>query len=78
MLEEVVAAATEAQGRPGEVVGFRGSSDARFLAEAGADVVVWGPGDISVAHTAREFIDLDELERGAIAYALAFARLLAR
>jgi succinyl-diaminopimelate desuccinylase len=71
------AAVADATGRDAELVGFRGASDARFLAEAGADVVVMGPGDITLAHTARESIDIDELERGAVAYALAFARLLA-
>jgi acetylornithine deacetylase/succinyl-diaminopimelate desuccinylase family protein len=70
-------AVADATGSPAELVGFRGASDARFLAEAGAEVVVLGPGDITVAHTAHESIDLDELERGAVAYALAFARLLA-
>lgn len=72
----VAGAVTEASGVEAELVGFRGASDARFLAEAGADVVVMGPGDITLAHTARESIDVDELERGAVAYALAFARLL--
>jgi succinyl-diaminopimelate desuccinylase len=70
-------AVEEATGRPAELIGFRGASDARFLFETGAEVVVLGPGDIGVAHTARESIDLDELERGVVAYALAFARLLA-
>ena len=78
VLKDVIAAVTDTQGSEGESVGFRGSSDARFFAEAGSDVVVCGPGDISVAHTAHEFIDLDELERGAVAYASAFARLLSR
>jgi acetylornithine deacetylase/succinyl-diaminopimelate desuccinylase family protein len=76
VLEALSEAVTEATSAPAEVVGFRGSSDARFFAESGADVVVCGPGDITVAHTAREYIDLAELERGAIAYALAFAKLL--
>jgi acetylornithine deacetylase/succinyl-diaminopimelate desuccinylase-like protein len=58
------------------MMGFRGASDARFLSDGGTDVVVCGPGDISVAHTAAESLDLAELERGAVAYALAFARLL--
>ena len=70
-------AVTDATGKEAELVGFRGASDARFLSEAGADVVVMGPGDIKVAHTARESIDIEELERGAVAYALAFSRLLA-
>ncbi|MPZ15556.1 MAG: ArgE/DapE family deacylase [Chloroflexi bacterium] len=63
-------------GAPGRLIGFRGASDARFLAESGAETVLFGPGDIGLAHTARESIDLHELEHGAGIYALAFARLL--
>lgn len=72
----VAGAIEETVGRPAEIVGFRGASDARFLSEAGAEVVVCGPGDIATAHTAREFLDLAELERCALIYALSFARLL--
>jgi succinyl-diaminopimelate desuccinylase len=76
-LVQVMAGATaEARNADAELTGFRGASDARFLARAGAEVIVCGPGDISLAHTARESIDLGELEHGALAYALAFARLL--
>lgn len=67
----------EATSAPAELVGFRGASDARYFAAAGAETVVCGPGDIAVAHTAHEVIALDELERGALIYALSFARLLA-
>ncbi len=77
VLANMIEAVGETKGSDAEVMGFRGSSDARFFAEAGSDVVVCGPGDITVAHTAREYIDLAELERGAVAYASAFARLLA-
>jgi succinyl-diaminopimelate desuccinylase len=73
----VASAIEEAVGHPAEIVGFRGASDARFLSEAGAEVVVCGPGDIATAHTARELLDLTELERCALVYALSFARLLA-
>lgn len=76
VLAGMIESVTDARGRDAEVMGFRGSSDARFFAEAGSDVVVCGPGDITVAHTAREYIDLAELEQGAVAYASAFARLL--
>ncbi|CAN5663218.1 M20 family metallopeptidase [soil metagenome] len=77
IVSEVSEALTEANGRPVELMGFRGASDARFFADAGVEVVVCGPGDIALAHTAREHIDLEELERAAVAYSLAFARLLA-
>lgn len=73
----VAGAVSEVMGHEAELIGFRGASDARFLFEAGAEVVVCGPGDIGLAHTARESIDLEELQRAAVVYALAFARLLA-
>lgn len=77
---EVVTAAVDAiastTGAGVDVIGFRGASDARFLFETGADVIVCGPGDITLAHTARESIDLDELADGAVAYAKTFASLL--
>ncbi|MGH2788104.1 MAG: M20 family metallopeptidase [Actinomycetota bacterium] len=76
LVTTVAGAVGEVTGRDAELIGFRGASDARFLFEAGADVVVCGPGDITLAHTARESIDLDELQRAAVVYALAFARLL--
>lgn len=63
-------------GTAAELIGFRGTSDARFFAEVGAEVIVFGPGDITLAHTVRESIDLDELATGAACYALGFARLL--
>ena len=76
LVRTMAMAAEEATGRETEIIGFRGASDARFLVEAGAETIVFGPGDIAVAHTARESIDLDGLVDGAMAYALAFARLL--
>ncbi|MEA2460519.1 MAG: succinyl-diaminopimelate desuccinylase [Actinomycetota bacterium] len=76
LVREMCGAIAEATGNDAEIMGFRGASDARFLRDTGADVVVCGPGDIAVAHTAHESIDLDELERCASIYALAFARLL--
>lgn len=69
-------AAGAATGADAKLIGFRGTSDARFFAETGAEVAVFGPGEIALAHTARESIDLEELRRGALAYALAFADLL--
>ena len=38
--------------------------DAANLAAAGIPTVVWGPGDIAQAHTADEWITLEQLERG--------------
>ena len=76
VVRTVARSITDVTGRETALVGFRGASDARFLFEAGAEVVLCGPGDITLAHTARESIDLDELEQAALGYALSFARLL--
>ncbi len=76
LVQTMAQSTAEVTGHDTEIIGFRGASDARFLVEAGAQVIVFGPGDISVAHTAKEFIDLDGLAHGALSYALAFARLL--
>ena len=78
IVSTVTAAVEEATAGPATIMGFRGASDARFFSQHGADVVVWGPGDITLAHTAHESIDIDELVRGAVSYAIAFARLLSR
>lgn len=76
LVRTMTASVSDVTAAPAEIIGFRGASDARFLAQAGAEVIVFGPGDITLAHTARESIRLDQLEQGALAYALAFARLL--
>lgn len=76
VVKEAAAAVAEVTGSEPPVIGFRGASDARFFAEAGAEVILLGPGDIAVAHTANESVDLGEVERCALAYAGLFARLL--
>lgn len=50
----------------GEVVGVEGMSawtDAALLNEAGIPAICYGPGDISLAHSAEEFIPLTEIDR---------------
>lgn len=37
-------------------------ADAAFFAQAGADTVIWGAGDIAQAHTADEFIEISQLQ----------------
>lgn len=56
-------------GRPAEPVGVDYCTDASVLHAAGIPIVVAGPGSIEQAHTADEFIAIDELERGARFYA---------
>jgi acetylornithine deacetylase len=52
----------------GEAVTLEGMSawtDAALLNEAGIPAVCFGPGDISLAHAAEEYIPLDEIDRAA-------------
>lgn len=57
---------------PGEDVDF--FTEAAFFSAAGADAVVFGPGDIAQAHTADEWVRVSELEDVARAYAAIIAR----
>jgi succinyl-diaminopimelate desuccinylase len=70
--------ATEAEtGATPPDVGFTGITDARFyLNDAAIPTVIFGPGDLSVAHTADEWIDVDEMVTGARTYARIFASFL--
>jgi acetylornithine deacetylase/succinyl-diaminopimelate desuccinylase-like protein len=58
-------------------VGFTGITDARFyLNDAAIPTVIFGPGSLSVAHTADEWIGVDDLVTGARTYARIFASFL--
>ncbi|MGZ8581943.1 MAG: M20 family metallopeptidase [Actinomycetota bacterium] len=71
---EAVAASTGT--RPG-LVGFTGITDARFyINQASIPTVICGPGSLTVAHTADEWVPVDELVAGARAYARMFAAFL--
>jgi acetylornithine deacetylase/succinyl-diaminopimelate desuccinylase-like protein len=54
-----------AEGRPARTAGTGWYSDAGILAPACGAICVFGPGDIAQAHTAGEYIDLEQLEAGA-------------
>jgi acetylornithine deacetylase len=61
-----------------EVTGTRGGTDAsKFSREAGIPSVVLGPGSIAQAHTVDEWVDIEELARGAEIY-VEIARRLAQ
>jgi acetylornithine deacetylase/succinyl-diaminopimelate desuccinylase-like protein len=38
--------------------------DAANISVTGVPTIVWGPGDISQAHTTNEWISIDQIERG--------------
>jgi succinyl-diaminopimelate desuccinylase len=58
-------------------LGYSGATDARFLInQGGIPSVVFGVGDLLVAHTTGEFLEVDQLVQGARIYAHTFARFL--
>ena len=64
-------------GRPSEDVGFTGITDARFyINDAKIPTVILGPGSLSVAHTANEWVDVAELVDAARLYTCMFVRFL--
>jgi succinyl-diaminopimelate desuccinylase len=69
----LVAAARRAAdlvGESGELIGLSGACDMTHFIGAGIPALVMGPGDGSLAHQPDEHMDLGQLHRGAIAYAL--------
>lgn len=73
----LLAEARDAFGREGSEIGYGGATDARFLInQGGIPSVIFGPGDVSLAHTTGEHVELDQLLAGARIYAHAFARFL--
>jgi acetylornithine deacetylase len=66
-------AAVRASGETVRVEGMSAWTDAALLNDAGVPAVCFGPGDISLAHAAEEYIPLDEIDRAA-AVLTAFAR----
>lgn len=65
-------------GRAPADMGFTGITDARFyLNEAKIPTVLLGPGSLGVAHTANEWVEVDELVAAARVYARVFAEFLA-
>ena len=71
------AAVTEAGGGPPAAAGFSGITDARYyLNEAKIPTVILGPGSITMAHTADEWVAVDELVAAARAYARLFLGFL--
>ena len=54
--------------RPCAMVGVPYGTDAAFYASTGVPSVVFGPGSIAQAHTADEWVDLDQVEKAAEVY----------
>jgi acetylornithine deacetylase/succinyl-diaminopimelate desuccinylase-like protein len=75
--EVVRVAARAVRGESPKDVGFTGITDARYyLNEVAIPTVIFGPGSLSVAHTADEWIDVAEMVDASRIYARAFVGFL--
>jgi acetylornithine deacetylase/succinyl-diaminopimelate desuccinylase-like protein len=61
-LAKSLAALVQKHGRMGEFVGVPYATDAAAIAATGVPTVVFGPGSITQAHTADEFIEVEALQ----------------
>ena len=64
-LADQLQAVVREQGGPGEQIGVSFGTNAPHYAATGCPTVVFGPGSIDQAHTADEWIDLDQLQSAA-------------
>jgi acetylornithine deacetylase/succinyl-diaminopimelate desuccinylase family protein len=76
IVTEATAAVAEATGRQPDVYGAGFGCDMTHFRAIGAEAIVVGPGDIDRAHTADEWLGVDELADGARVYAALLRRLL--
>jgi acetylornithine deacetylase len=67
-LAERIAALLRSSGVTASIVGVPFGTNAAVIASAGVPTVVFGPGSIRQAHTADEWIAVEQLELGAEAY----------
>jgi acetylornithine deacetylase len=65
LAEKVVAAAHGVTGKPAATIGVAFGTDAAAITAAGVPSVVFGPGSIEQAHTADEWVPMDEVEQAA-------------
>jgi acetylornithine deacetylase len=75
---ELVRSLAQGQAAAGEsvsIVGITTGCDAGILHRAGVPVVVFGPGELSRAHSADEFVTISEIERAVATLALGLVAL---
>jgi acetylornithine deacetylase len=65
LLAHALSVFAQKNGRKGDLVGVPYATDAAPVAALGIPTVVFGPGSIEQAHTADEFISIEELQLGA-------------
>ena len=74
---ELLTEARDAFGTGGSEIGYSGATDARFLInQGGIPSIVFGPGELLLAHTTGESVDVSQVVEVAKVYAYTFARFL--
>jgi len=68
IVEALARSQQEELGFKGELAGANFGTDGSKLSHAGIQTVVCGPGDIAQAHTANEFIEIQQVELAARMY----------
>ncbi len=69
-----LAASLEECGEEARVEGMSAWTDAAILNDAGIPAICFGPGDISLAHAAEEWVEVEEIERATAVLASLIAR----
>jgi acetylornithine deacetylase/succinyl-diaminopimelate desuccinylase-like protein len=75
LVRTLAAAAETVTGRPAAIGRFQAFTDAALLQMAGTAAVVFGPGDLALAHTDEEHIAVEALHAAARIYARLALRL---
>jgi acetylornithine deacetylase/succinyl-diaminopimelate desuccinylase-like protein len=65
VIEMVRSAFRKSQGVEPRIAGMKSWTDAENFHAAGVPAVIWGPGELAVAHTPEEHIDIGEIVRAA-------------
>jgi acetylornithine deacetylase len=71
LVRAVAAAHERAVGAPARIGAFPAGADATVLAEFGVPTLIYGPGEIAMAHAVDEHVAVDELVQAAKVYAVA-------
>jgi acetylornithine deacetylase/succinyl-diaminopimelate desuccinylase-like protein len=76
LVTTVRAAIEEATGHTTALAGFPGGCSTMLMLDRGIKSVIYGPGDLEQAHSANEWVDVEQLYQAARAYAAIAYRLL--
>lgn len=76
MVQAMQRAYKTVKGEENEIIGYRQGSDGRFFVRTGRPIVIYGPSDPSVGHTANEYVPVSQLIEATKVYALSALQIL--